>query len=91
MLVGIPYKVYPRNGEHAHLANQDQFPLKFIQVQRLFTIKHPVHFAYQPPASSTFLSEQTSHQQPANNTFLSKQTSTSHQPPTTSQTNRLKI
>jgi hypothetical protein len=27
--------------------------------------------AYQPPASSTFLSQQTSHQQPANNTFLS--------------------
>jgi hypothetical protein len=37
--------------------------------------------AYQPPASSTFLSEQTSHQQPANNTFLSAQISTSHQPP----------
>jgi hypothetical protein len=36
---------------------------------------------YQPPASSTFLSEQTSHQQPANNTFLSQQISTSHQPP----------
>jgi hypothetical protein len=37
--------------------------------------------AYQPLASSTFLSEQTSHQQPANITFLSEQTSTSHQPP----------
>jgi hypothetical protein len=37
--------------------------------------------AYQPPASSTFLSEQISHQQPANNTFLSEQISTSHQPP----------
>jgi hypothetical protein len=37
--------------------------------------------AYQPPASSTFLSEQTSHQQPASSTFLSEQTSTSHQPP----------
>jgi hypothetical protein len=24
-------------------------------------ILHPVHLAYQPPASSTFLSEQTSH------------------------------
>jgi hypothetical protein len=38
--------------------------------------------AYQPPANSTFLSEQTSHQQPASNTFLSEQTSTStsHQP-----------
>jgi hypothetical protein len=32
-------------------------------------------WAYQPPANSTFLSEQTSHQQPATNTFLSKQTS----------------
>jgi hypothetical protein len=37
--------------------------------------------AYQPPASSTFLSEQTSHQQPASSTFLSEQISTSHQPP----------
>jgi hypothetical protein len=41
----------------------------------------PVHLAYQPPASSTFLSEQNNHQQPANSTFLSEQTSTSHQPP----------
>jgi hypothetical protein len=46
-----------------------------------FGISRPVRFAYQPPASSTFLSEQTSHQQPANNTFLSEQTSTSHQLP----------
>jgi hypothetical protein len=37
--------------------------------------------AYQPPANSTFLSEQTSHQQPASSTFLSEQTNTSHQPP----------
>jgi hypothetical protein len=36
--------------------------------------------AYQPPANSTFLSEQTGHQQPASSTFLSEQTSTSHQP-----------
>jgi hypothetical protein len=41
----------------------------------------PVRLAYQPPASSTFLSEQTSHQQPASSTLLSEQTSTSHQPP----------
>jgi hypothetical protein len=27
--------------------------------------------AYQPPASSTFLSQQTSHQQPASSTLLS--------------------
>jgi hypothetical protein len=37
--------------------------------------------AYQLPASSTFLSEQTSHQQPVSSTLLSEQTSTSHQPP----------
>jgi hypothetical protein len=37
--------------------------------------------AYQPPASSTFLSQQISHQQPASSTLLSEQTSTSHQPP----------
>jgi hypothetical protein len=37
--------------------------------------------AYQPPATSIFLSEQISHQQPASSTFLSEQTSTSHQPP----------
>jgi hypothetical protein len=36
---------------------------------------------YQPPASSTFISQQTSHQQPASSTLLSEQTSTSHQPP----------
>jgi hypothetical protein len=40
-----------------------------------------VRSAYQPPASSTFLSEQTSHQQSVNSTFLSEQISTSHQPP----------
>jgi hypothetical protein len=40
-----------------------------------------VRLAYQPPAISTFLSEQTSHQQRASSTFLSEQTSTSHQPP----------
>jgi hypothetical protein len=42
---------------------------------------HPVRLAYQPPASSTFLSEQISHQQPASSTFLSEQISTNHQPP----------
>jgi hypothetical protein len=41
----------------------------------------PVRLAYQPPASSNFLSEQTRHQQPASITFLSQQISTSHQPP----------
>jgi hypothetical protein len=42
--------------------------------------KRHVRLAYQPPASNTFLSEQTSHQQPASSTFISEQTSTSHQP-----------
>jgi hypothetical protein len=37
--------------------------------------------AYQPPANSTFLSEQTSHEQLASSTLLSEQTSTSYQPP----------
>jgi hypothetical protein len=41
----------------------------------------PVRLAYQPPASSIFLSEHISHQQPASSTQLSQQTSTSHQPP----------
>jgi hypothetical protein len=41
----------------------------------------PVRSAYQPPASSTFLLQQTSHQQPASSTLLSEQISTSHQPP----------
>jgi hypothetical protein len=36
---------------------------------------------YLPPASSIFLSQQTSHQQPTSSTLLSEQTSTSHQPP----------
>jgi hypothetical protein len=40
----------------------------------------PVRLAYQPPASGTFLSEQTIHQQSANSTFLSEQTSISHRP-----------
>jgi hypothetical protein len=31
--------------------------------------------AYQPPASSTFLSEQTSHQQPVSSTFPSEEIS----------------
>jgi hypothetical protein len=43
--------------------------------------RNPVRLAYQAPASSTFLSQQTSHQQPANSTFLSEQISTRHQPP----------
>jgi hypothetical protein len=41
----------------------------------------PVRLAYQPLASSTFLSEETNHQQSVSSTFLSEQISTSHQPP----------
>jgi hypothetical protein len=48
---------------------------------RSYLDMQPVRSAYQPPASSTFLSEQTSHQQSASSTFLSEQISTSHQPP----------
>jgi hypothetical protein len=59
-----------------HFAYPSHHPLRSAN-------NRPVRLAYQPPASSTFLSEQISHQQPANNTFLSEQTSTStsHQPP----------
>jgi hypothetical protein len=42
--------------------------------------QQPVCLAYQPPASSAFLSKQTSHQQSASSTFLSQQISTNHQP-----------
>jgi hypothetical protein len=44
-------------------------------------VRRPVRLAYQPPASSTFLSEQTSHQQSSSSTFLSEQISNNHQPP----------
>jgi hypothetical protein len=42
---------------------------------------HEITTAYHPPASSTFISEQTNHWQPTSRTLLSQQTSTSHQPP----------
>jgi hypothetical protein len=51
----------------------------------------PVRLAYQPPANSTFLSEQTSHQQPASSTFISEQISTSHQPPAKRTGQKLKV
>jgi hypothetical protein len=42
----------------------------------------PVRLAYQPPANSIFLSEQTSNEQPASSTFLSDESASaiSHQP-----------
>jgi hypothetical protein len=48
--------------------------------QATYKYQRPVRLAYQPPASSTFLLQQTSHQQPANSTLLSEQINTSHQP-----------
>jgi hypothetical protein len=50
----------------------------------------PVRSAYQPPASSTFLSELTSHQQPAatSQQYSSLRTN-QHQPSATSQPNTL--
>jgi hypothetical protein len=52
----------------------------------------PVRSAYQPPASSTFLSERTSHQQPAatSQQYSSLRTN-QHQPSATSQPNRLVV
>jgi hypothetical protein len=52
-----------------------RLPISHQQPASLF-----VRSAYQPPANSTFLSEQTSHQRSVGGTFLSKQISTSHQP-----------
>jgi hypothetical protein len=54
------------------------------------TTIRPVRLAYQPPANSTFLSEQTSHQQPARTSqqYSSLRTN-QHQPLATSQPNRL--
>jgi hypothetical protein len=66
-------------------------------------VVRPVRLAYQPPASSTFLSDQTSHEQPTSRTFLrpNQPRATSqpyfslrtnqHQPSATSQTNRLVV
>jgi hypothetical protein len=52
----------------------------------------PVRLAYQPPANSTFLSEQTSYQQPARTSQQCSSLRTNqHQPSATSQPNRLII
>jgi hypothetical protein len=47
-----------------------------VRLQQRVAVTRSVCLAYQPPASSTFLSEQISHQQPVNSTFLSEQIST---------------
>jgi hypothetical protein len=56
----------------------------------LLYVTEPVRSAYQPPDSSTFLSERTSHQQPAatSQQYSSLRTN-QHQPSATSQPNRL--
>jgi hypothetical protein len=45
-------------------------------IQDLFSQLSPFRLAYQPPANSTFLSEQTRHQPSTNNTSISEQIST---------------
>jgi hypothetical protein len=54
-----------------------------------FGVLRPVRSAYQPPASSTFLSERTRHKQPAatSQQYSSLRTN-QHQPSATSQPNR---
>jgi hypothetical protein len=59
--------------------HQFQHALK-LQLDEKYNMR-PIRLAYQSPASSIFLSEQTSRQQSASSTFLSEQISTSHQPP----------
>jgi hypothetical protein len=69
--------------EQAHTISIQQCgAIRIALIMSVFaTNLRPVRLAYQPPASSTFLSEQTSHEQSASSTLLSEQTSTSHQPP----------
>jgi hypothetical protein len=50
----------------------------FFSVMARANLVRVVRLAYQPPASSAFISEQTSYQQSASNTFLPEQISTSH-------------
>jgi hypothetical protein len=53
-----------------------------LQITFRFGNKQPVRLAYQPPASSIFHSEQTSHQQSASSTFSQNKSAPaiSHQP-----------
>jgi hypothetical protein len=61
--------------EHSQAFNEERERYKHRNKRR-------VRWAYQPPASSIFHSEQTSQQQQANTTFLSEKISTSDQTPT---------
>jgi hypothetical protein len=62
----------------------------YTALQLIGNYSRPVRSAYQPPASSTFLSEQTNHQQPAatSQQYSSLRTN-QHQSSATSQPNRL--
>jgi hypothetical protein len=64
--------------------------METLRLQPCAADQQPVRSAYQPPASSTFLSERTSHQQPAatSQQYSSLRTN-QHQPSATSQPNRL--
>jgi hypothetical protein len=78
----MPTKFFTRSTCTLHLAKK----------KKIFTRskQRPVRLAYQPPANSTFLSEQTSHQQPARTSqqYSSLRTN-QHQSSATSQPNRL--
>jgi hypothetical protein len=67
--------LFPDNNNHCKCSFQAAFHDQIILPRRT-----AVRLAYQPPASSNFLSEQISHHQPGSRTFLSEQISTSHQP-----------
>jgi hypothetical protein len=63
--------------------------LKATREAREKKILRPIRLPYQPPVSSTFLSEQTSHQQPASGTF--SLTTNQRQSSATTQTNGLLV
>jgi hypothetical protein len=81
----------PREADGCSLTGQLAAELKLSIGGGKASSRHPVRSAYQPPASSTFLSERTSHQQPAatSQQYSSLRTN-QHQPSATSQPNRLR-
>jgi hypothetical protein len=79
--LSLKYRIYNHKYAQFTLVQRSDGPQKWGHAACHHN-NQPVRLAYQPPASSTFLSEQISHHQPANSTFLSAQISTS-------QTNRL--
>jgi hypothetical protein len=69
-----------RGDKAATLVAKENGCVFFLYFLLRLILGNAMFLAYQPPVSTTFLSEQTNYQQPASNTFLSKQISTSHQP-----------